>query len=68
MITGKCKNRETGSGQGSGRPTAGTGAVSGRADVGIGPYGCARSKETEAGSERADVGIGPYGMDVFGIL
>ena len=28
---------------------------------GIGPYGCARSKETEAGSERADVGIGPYG-------
>ena len=39
-----------------------------RADVGIGPYGCARSKEPEEGSERADVGIGPYGMVVVRIL
>ena len=39
-----------------------------RADVGIGPYGCARSKETEGCGKRADVGIGPYGMGVFGIL
>ena len=31
-------------------------------------YGCARSKETEAGSGRADVGIGPYGMVVVRIL
>ena len=38
-----------------------------RADVGIGPYGCARNKETEGCSRRADVGIGPYGMVVFGI-
>ena len=29
--------------------------------MGIGPYRCARSKETEAGSKRADAGIGPYG-------
>ena len=39
-----------------------------RADVGIRPYGCARSKVTEAGSGRADVGIGPYGMVVVRIL
>ena len=40
----------------------------GRANVGIGPYGCAKSKETEGCSRRADVGIGPYGMVVVRIL
>ena len=44
-------------GQGTGRPAVGTEVRCRRADVGIGPYGCARSKETEAGSGRADVGI-----------
>ena len=51
----KCKNRETGGGQGTGCPAVGTEVRCRRADVGIGPYGCVRNKETEGCSKRADV-------------